>query len=105
MWHLPLFSLHGVPQYGGNFALFAVSVIGNALLLGWLYAGTGSILLCVLFHAASNTASSMGLDLPGGAPSALWGADICKLLLGLALVAVWPGSAARMRPQRAPCAA
>jgi len=99
LWHLPLFFLHGVTQYGANFLPFAVDVLANALLLGWLYANTGSILLCVLFHAASNTSTAMGLALPAGAPHALWlGA---RLGLGVLLVLFTPRPAGAGRAQGA----
>lgn len=61
LWHLPLFHLPGVSQYGRNFPLFAADVLANACLLAWLYARTRSILLCMIMHAASNTATAMGV--------------------------------------------
>jgi len=54
LWHLPLFVLPGVSQYGTNFPVFALGVVGSALILAWLYAHTGSILVCIAFHASSN---------------------------------------------------
>jgi membrane protease YdiL (CAAX protease family) len=66
LWHLPLFFLPGVAQYHAGFALFLVGVMGNALLLGWLYSRTHSILLCVLMHATSNAVVMMGLSVPSG---------------------------------------
>jgi len=86
LWHLPLFFLHGTAQYGGSFTRFAADVCANALLFGWLYAGTGSILLCVLAHAASNTASAGGLELPEAAGVLLWLAVGLKMALGAALI-------------------
>ncbi|WP_430390776.1 CPBP family glutamic-type intramembrane protease [Dyella sp. 20L07] len=64
LWHLPLFFLPGVSQYHGNFALFLVGVMGNALLLGWLYSRTRSILLCVFMHAATNAVIMLGVIVP-----------------------------------------
>lgn len=66
LWHLPLFFLPGVAQYHAGFALFLVGTMGNALLLGWLYSHTRSILLCVLMHAAANAAVMMGVSVPSG---------------------------------------
>jgi uncharacterized protein len=66
LWHLPLFSLPGVTQFHAHFALFLLGIMGNALLLGWLYSRTDSILLCVLMHAAANTIVSMGIVVPSG---------------------------------------
>nr|WP_199045523.1 type II CAAX endopeptidase family protein [Dyella sp. ASV24] len=66
LWHLPLFFLPGVVQYHASFALFLVGIMGNALLLGWLYSRTRSILLCVLMHAAINAVLIMGINVPTG---------------------------------------
>ena len=66
LWHLPLFFLPGVAQYHANFALFLAGEFGTALLLGWLYTRTQSILLCVLMHAASNAVVMMGVFVPSG---------------------------------------
>ncbi len=66
VWHLPLFFLPGVSQYHGHFALFLVGVMGNALLFGWLYSRTRSILLCVFMHAASNAIVMLGVVVPAG---------------------------------------
>jgi uncharacterized protein len=90
LWHLPLFFLHGVSQYGGNFPAFAGGVLAHALLFGWLYARTRSILLCVLCHAASNTAASSGLALPEGALASQWLAVALQLMLGALLILLWP---------------
>jgi membrane protease YdiL (CAAX protease family) len=86
LWHLPLFFIHGVSQFGTSIPRFAVDVIGNAFLLGWLYANTRSILLCVLFHAASNTSSAMGLGPPDATEAARWIAECVKLAIGIGLV-------------------
>jgi len=88
IWHLPLFHIPGVSQFGGNFPLFALNVLANAFLLGWLYGETKSILLCILFHAASNTSSAVGLDIPAVVPLGMWAAACIKLLIGFALVAM-----------------
>jgi membrane protease YdiL (CAAX protease family) len=66
VWHLPLFFLPGVSQYHGAFGPFLLGVMGNALLLGWLYSRTRSILLCVFMHAASNAIVMLGVVAPSG---------------------------------------
>jgi len=66
LWHLPLFFLPGVAQYHANFAMFLIGVMANALLFGWLYSRTRSILLCVFTHAASNAVVMMGVAVPSG---------------------------------------
>lgn len=90
LWHLPLFYIHGVPQFGADFPLFAADVVGNALLLAWIYGGTGSILLCVLFHAANNTAATLGLDAWDGSPHMAWIGPAVKTALGAALILLLP---------------
>ena len=90
LWHLPLFFIHGVSQYGANFQLFAADVLGNAFLLAWIYGGTGSILVCVLFHAASNTSATLGLNAWDGSPQMAWIGPAIKIALGAALILLLP---------------
>ena len=63
-WHMPLFVLPGVSQYKMYFPIFAVNILGMALILAWLYGRTGSILLCILFHASSNAVVALGFTVP-----------------------------------------
>ena len=90
LWHLPLFFIHGVAQFGANFPLFAADVVGNAFLLAWIYGGTRSILLCILFHAASNTSSTLGLGAWDGSPQLAWIGPDVKVALGAALILLLP---------------
>jgi membrane protease YdiL (CAAX protease family) len=90
LWHLPLFFIHGVSQYGANFQLFAADVLGNAFLLAWIYGGTGSILVCVLFHAASNTSATLGLNAWDGSAQMAWIGPAIKIALGAALILLLP---------------
>lgn len=90
LWHLPLFFIHSVSQYGANFELFAADVVGNAFLLAWIYGGTGSILVCVLFHAASNTSATLGLNAWDGSPQMAWIGPAVKIALGAALILLLP---------------
>jgi membrane protease YdiL (CAAX protease family) len=88
LWHLPLFHIPGVSQSGGDFPLFALDVVSNAYLLAWLYARTQSILLCVVGHAASNSATAMGvMAITLHAATPLWIAVSVKLLAAVILVA------------------
>jgi uncharacterized protein len=87
LWHVPLFFIAGTPQYGQGLPVFSLEVLGSAFLLAWLHDGTGSILLCVLFHAAQNTTAAMGYVLPAGQSRERLGAAVVKLVLGVALVA------------------
>jgi membrane protease YdiL (CAAX protease family) len=85
-WHLPLFFIHGVPQFGSSFPRFSFDVLSNAFLLGWLYTNTRSVLLCVLYHAAINTSTAAGLVVPDAAPAVLWITECLKFALGFVLV-------------------
>ncbi len=82
---------------GPNFPLFAADVMGNAFLLAWIYGGTGSILVCVLFHAASNTSATMGLGAWDGSPQMAWIGPAVKIALGVALI-LWLPRFRRPRP-------
>lgn len=93
LWHLPLFFLPGVSQYHANFALFLIGIIGNALLFGWLYQRTRSILLCVLMHAASNAVAMTGISVPLGMGMGLIGPCLGLAVGGLLFVSI------RRRPE------
>lgn len=89
LWHLPLFHIHGVSQFGDDLPLFAADVLANAFLLAWIYARTRSILLCVIAHAASNTATAMGFVATAShAAMPLWIATLAKLSVAAILLAV-----------------
>jgi membrane protease YdiL (CAAX protease family) len=57
IWHLPLFFIPGVSQYGTNFGLFVLFVFGITFALGAIRKITGNVFLCVLFHAMINAGS------------------------------------------------
>ena len=90
LWHAPLFFIHGVAQYGANFPLFAADVMGNAFLLAWIYGGTGSILICILFHAAGNTSATLRLDAWDGSAQLAWIGPVVKIALGAGLTLLLP---------------
>jgi uncharacterized protein len=88
LWHLPLFVLPGVAQYGTNFPVFAVGVVGNAMMLAWLYGRTESILLCIVFHATLNVVATLGLAIPAD-PHSQSVLDAClRVVVGALLLAV-----------------
>ncbi len=55
VWHIPLWFIKGVSQYGSNFMEFAVAVVGLSLLLSIIYIKTESIFMCILFHSLVNS--------------------------------------------------
>jgi membrane protease YdiL (CAAX protease family) len=88
LWHLPLFFLPGVRQYGTNFPVFAIGLVGGALILAWLYGCTESILLCILFHAGWNAVAALGLAIPSDR-RLLALLDAClRVVIGVLLLAV-----------------
>ena len=86
LWHLPLFYLVGTGQYRTSFPIFVVGTIGLAFVLAWLYASTGSVLLCVALHAAANAALVMGFKIPPGSPSAELASSLLTLVVGISLL-------------------
>lgn len=55
IWHIPLWFIKGVSQYGSNFVEFAFAIIGFSMLLSIIYIKTESIFMCILFHSLSNS--------------------------------------------------
>ena len=60
IWHVPLFFIKGVSQYGNNVFVFALGVLGLTFILSWIYNQTDSIFICIIFHSSFNTAAAMG---------------------------------------------
>ncbi len=59
-WHLPLFFVPGLGNYGQSFPLFVAGGIALSVAMAWLYANTaGSVLLAMLMHSAVN--QTMGI--------------------------------------------
>lgn len=56
LWHLPLFFMPGMPQFGSPFAAFPLYTIALSVLLTFLAQRTrGSVVVATLFHGAVNT--------------------------------------------------
>ena len=54
-WHLPLFLIQGLGNYGQSFPMFVVGSTALSVAMTWLYANTrGSLLLAMLMHSAVN---------------------------------------------------
>ncbi len=54
-WHLPLFYIQGVNQYGQSFLIFGINVLGLTFALTNIRKNTNSVWLCVLFHCIINS--------------------------------------------------
>ena len=59
VWHLPLFFIPGVGQYGADFGVFGINVLGLTFALGTVKRCTGSTWLCVLLHCLINSLHSV----------------------------------------------
>jgi uncharacterized protein len=59
-WHLPLFLIQGLGNFGQSFPMFVVGSIALSVAMAWLYMNTnGSLLLAMLMHSSIN--QSIGL--------------------------------------------
>ena len=68
VWHLPLFFVGGADTQGQSFVLYALQVTALSTAFAWLYARTGgSLLLCMLFHAAVNNTKDIVPSVSPGA--------------------------------------
>ena len=59
VWHLPLFYIQGVSQYGQNYLAFGINVLGLSFALASIRKNTNSVWLCVLFHCIANSLSGI----------------------------------------------
>ena len=59
LWHLPLFYIQGVGQYGQNYLAFGISVLGETFALASIRKNTNSVWLCVLSHCIVNSLSGI----------------------------------------------
>lgn len=59
LWHLPLFFIQGVSQYGQNYFAFGINVLGLSFALAGIRKISGSVWLCVLFHCIVNSLSGI----------------------------------------------
>lgn len=55
LWHLPLFYIQGVSQYGQNYLAFGINILGLTFALASIRKNTNSVWLCVLFHCIINS--------------------------------------------------
>ncbi len=87
-WHLPLFFISSMPQYGSPFLPFIGYTVALSVILTFLAQGTrGSVVIATLFHGAVNT---FGLT-NSAASSTLRGHSnaLCYGLAALIIALVW----------------
>jgi len=85
-WHLPLFFVPGLNQYGQSFPLFALGGIALSVAIAWLYAHTeGSVGMAMLMHSAVNqTTGIVPTNVPGATnPFALSSSLVAWLFIAL----------------------
>jgi len=104
VWHLPLFVIPGVDNYGQSFTLFLIVVPALSVAMAWLYMQTrGSLLLVMLMHSAVN---QTGFVIPSANRTTTNPFALSASLVGwLTAAFLWIGAAyllARMR-HVAPC--
>lgn len=59
LWHLPLFYIQGVEQYGQNYFAFGINVLGLGFTLASIRKNTNSVWLCILLHCIVNSLSGI----------------------------------------------
>lgn len=59
LWHLPLFFINGVSQYGTSYLAFGISIVGLSFALATIRKNTDSVWMCILFHCIVNSLSGI----------------------------------------------
>jgi membrane protease YdiL (CAAX protease family) len=104
LWHLPLW-LRGLPDHSpALYPAFAIQVIAMAVIYTWMYNGTGgSLLLVVLFHAATNAPLTLVL-LPLGIDAytvPFWLMSGLTVIAAIVVVTVFgPSQLSRRQPRQ-----
>lgn len=87
VWHLPLFFMPGMPQFGSPFGAFVFYTVGLSLWLTWLAIPTRvSVVLATVFHGAVNT---FGIVVVDATPAQRgWSNAISYLTVGVLIGAI-----------------
>ena len=87
-WHLPLFFIPGVDNYGQSFLVFMLGVTPLSVAMAWLYGHAhGSLLLVMLMHSAVNQTSGIVPSAVAGATNPL--ALSASLVAWLTVAVLW----------------
>jgi membrane protease YdiL (CAAX protease family) len=98
LWHLPLFFIPDVSQFGANFGLFSINVLGLTFALGAVRKISGNVFLCVLLHCMVNA----GLETLNIAQATLTGYILSStLLIAISLIMVYVYKRNRKATQQA----
>ena len=88
VWHLPLFFVGGADKHGQSFFVYAFQVTAISVAFAWLYVRTGgSLLLCMLLHAAVNNTKDIVPSVSPGA-SNVFGLE-ASLVAWLTVAVLW----------------
>jgi membrane protease YdiL (CAAX protease family) len=87
LWHLPLFFIQGVAQYGTSFGIFCIGVFGLSFALASLRKITGGVMLCILLHCTSNALSSIVITKQSILGSTV--ATVSAIALSYIVILVW----------------
>ena len=91
-WHLPVFFMPGLDQYGQSFPVYVLQVTALSVAMAWLYGHTnGSLLLAILMHSAVNQSKDI---VPSAVPTATNPLALSTSLVGwLTIVLLWISAA------------
>lgn len=88
VWHLPLFYIKGVSQYGTSFPAFLIMVLGLSFITTILYLQSQSVIPCLIFHAAWNAYTALGFQYGPEYTGAVYTNSVVRLLVALAIFVV-----------------
>lgn len=86
LWHLPLFFIKGVSQYGTSFIAFGINVMGLSFALAVIRKNANSVWLCILFHCIINSLQGIyiiGENIVGNIVATIVLITISYILLGI----------------------
>lgn len=92
LWHLPLFFINGVSQYGADFVAFGIHIAGLSFALSAIRKITNSTFLCVLFHCLINALHGVYIV----AENRLGSAAAAMVLILSSYVLVWTNKKSRI---------
>ena len=88
LWHVPLFLDPSSSQSGSSFGVYLVTLVAQALVIGWLFnASGGSLLVAIVAHAAADTGDGLRLAFPIDTARVGWLQLVAYV--AIALVVVW----------------
>jgi membrane protease YdiL (CAAX protease family) len=87
VWHLPLFFMMGMPQYGSPFPAYVLYTVALSIILTALATQTaGSVIIATLFHGAVNTFIFVSLGATAGQIG--WGNAVAYGIVAILIVSL-----------------